>query len=293
MLLLTLANSLYKPYGILGSSFAIITIILSILFIYLGGKIKNERTLNRVILIFGIIFITMEITHEVRRYFELGGYDFSSFPFQISSVSMYLCVIIQLVGRGRIRSSILSFMSLFTVLSGVLPIFFAQGNLFRWGSMVGVMFSFIWHLLLAMLGCLVMGHIKMGKSLKVDKVRIAEAVVVFVLVTCIAQVLNFSIHHLATPWQMPEVGYKEVGYIKNYELDPDSASLFYISPYFKSNISIGLAAIWLRGGFLLAWAAYAFIFIILALLIYFSSFGIRKMIVAINNKKMLKEPRIS
>ena len=277
-------NDLYKPWGLLGILFAVGSILLGCFAVYIGKRIKNEKTLNNIILLFGISFFIMEVVHEVRRYYELGGYDWSSFPFQISSVSMYLCFILQFIKRGRAREAILSFMSLFTTLSGFLPIFFAQGNLFRWETLQGVMFSFIWHILLALLGLIVLSYKDMGKNFKNDKYRIIEAFSIFIIITCIAQILNLGIHTFAKPFPIPEIGYKEVGYIPKYELDPDSASLFYISPFFKSNIGIGLSTIWLKLGFLAAWGAYSFSFITLASLVYLISFSIKRALAYLINR---------
>ena len=45
------------------------------------NKTKNKKLLNGIILIYGLLFLGLEIYHEINRYFFFGYYDFSSIPF--------------------------------------------------------------------------------------------------------------------------------------------------------------------------------------------------------------------
>lgn len=58
------------------------------------NKTKNKKLLNGIILIYGLLFLGLEIYHEINRYFFFGYYDFSSIPFQFCSIPIYLCLIL-------------------------------------------------------------------------------------------------------------------------------------------------------------------------------------------------------
>ena len=271
-----LANE-FKPYGLVGILFIIIAIIIAMLSFYVGKRLRGrEKSFNILILTTSIIFIVLEIFHEVERYIELGGYDWSSFPFQFCTTTLYLGLLFPLLKKGKIRESILMFFCTFTFLSGILPIIFAQGNLFRWPSVIQVLFSFTWHVLLFFVGGTSIGYFNIGKSYSRDRSKLYGAIVVFVLLTCVAQVLNVLIHYFGPGWEVGSDIIKEAGWIEEYYFDPDSVSLFYISPYFKSNITIIFGTVWVKFGWFANWILYDIIFIFGAYVVYFSTMGIRK-----------------
>ena len=142
--------------------------------------------------------------------------------------------------------------------------------------MAGVLFSFIWHILLLMVGGLSIGFLDVGHSFRVEIKPLIYVALMFFIITCIAQLLNVTIHYMAGGWQNPIGGYKEAGYMPNYELDPDSVSLFYISPYFKSNIPVVLDDVWKNSGWLVCWALYVGALIVLELIVYFSNYYLRR-----------------
>ena len=275
--MLELLSAEFKPYGLVGIMFIVIAIIVAIMSFYLGRRLRGrEKTYNTLIFICSLVFIGLEIFHEVERYIELGGYDWSSFPFQFCTTTLYLGLLVPLLKKGKTRNSILMFFCTFTFLSGILPIVFAQGNLFRWPTVIQVLFSFIWHVLLFFVGGVSIGYFNIGKNYQNDRKKMYGAIIVFVLLTCVAQVLNTLIHYFGPGWEVGSEVIKEAGWCENYYFDPDSASLFYISPYFKSNINIIFGPFWLKFGWLANWILYDLIFIFGAYVVYFTIMGIRK-----------------
>ena len=279
-------SHVYEPWGALAISFLILSIFLLALGIFIGTKIKdNDKTFSRILLGFGILFLCFEFIHEYGRYQEFNSYDWSSFQFQICSVSMYLSLIVPFIKKGRVKKSFIMFIATFTTLSGILPLVFAQGNLLRWPTLMGILFSFVWHILLIFVGSITIGYIDLGRSFKKEYKYLIGTFVIFFAITCIAQLLNVSIHYLAPGFSVGENVIKEVGYIPNYELDPDSVSLFYISPYFKSNIPVVFDTVWLNYGWVACWGLYLLAFQFGAFLVYFVNFICKKIEFIILKKK--------
>lgn len=278
-----------KPWSIIPIIFVILGFVLTFLSIYVGRKyVKSDKVFNIILLIFSVFFVSMEVIHEVERFKEFGKYDWSSFPFQLCSVSMYLTILVPFFKDGKVKKSFIMFFALFTLLSGILPLIFGQGNLTRWPSFGGILFSFAWHILLMMVGGLSIGYANVGMSWKKEWKIILASLAIFAGITCIAQLLNFSIHTFVGGWEKPVDGIKQIGYIANYELDPDSCSLFYISPYFKSNIPVVFDIIWEKLGWVACWMIYIAAFSFGAVLIYLAIYAIRKSFNLLNRRFILQ-----
>ncbi len=274
----------HKPWGYLGISFLILAILMFAFSIYASRKwIKSNKVYNIVVLLFTLAFISMEAIHEVARFKEFGTYDWSSFPFQMCSVTMYVSLISVFIREGKVKKAFSMFFATFTLLSGILPLIFAQGNLLRWPTMGGILFSFFWHILLLCLGGVSIGYNHIARSFRKEYKSLIAVAAMFFIITCIAQILNVTIHYTAGAYPLPDSGIKEVGYIPNYVLDPDSVSLFYISPYFKSNIPVVFDDIWLNAGWVACWIIYVIAFVVGEYIVYFSTYGIKKIYFMVKN----------
>ena len=249
--------------------------------IFIGRKyLKTDKSYSIVIGIISILLVSMEIYHEVERYLQFGTYDWSSFPFQFCSVTMYICVLMPFVKDCKFKKVLIMFLALYNFLSGSLPLYLAQGNLTRWPTISGVIFSFAWHCILLLIGSLSIGYLNVGHGFKLERKVILQTFAFFFFITCIAQVLNTIIHYGAGASNFPvppEGEFKHAGWRENYELDPDSASLFYISPFFQSNITIVYADVWAKAGWVANWALYVVSFGLASMLVYGAIYGIRRL----------------
>ena len=285
MLLSFLAVGDHKPWGFLGISFVILAVLLFAFSIYASRKwIKSNKAYSIVVLLFSLCFISMELIHEIGRFKQFGQYDWSSFPFQMCSVTMYVALMSVFFKDGRAKKAFSMFFATFTLLSGILPLIFAQGNLFRWPTLGGILFSFIWHILLLCLGGVSIGYNHIARSFRKEYKSLIAVAVMFLVITIIAQLLNVTIHYAAGGFEVADGVIKEAGYMPNYELDPDSASLFYISPYFKSNIPVVFDDIWLNSGWVMCWIVYVLAFVVGEYIVYFSTYGIKKIYFMIKNE---------
>ena len=286
ILLLLAQPNFHKPWGLPAILFVIFGISLSIGALFVGRLfIKKEKVYNTIILSCGLLFLCMEIYHEVERYLSFGSYDWSSFPFQFCTMGMYMCLIIPFLKNNSFKKTLVMFLGIYVFLSGVLPLFFGQSNMTRWPNNFGVIFSFVWHILLLFVSSLSIGFYGLGRDLKHEYKYIILAFVLFIGITCFAQVLNVTIHFTAGAWPKPLEGFKEVGYIPNYELDPDSASLCYISPYFVSNLPVVFNAVWKKAGWFVCWMLYLVVFAFGSIVVYFSIYGFRRLDRIIRHRK--------
>ena len=105
----------------------------------------DKKLLNGIILIYGLLFLGLEIYHEINRYFFFGYYDFSSIPFQFCSIPIYLCLILPFIKNEKIRMPIFYYIGIYCMIAGIFPLLFGQGQLCRWSNIFDVIRSFVWH----------------------------------------------------------------------------------------------------------------------------------------------------
>ena len=86
------------------------------------NKTKNKKLLNGIILIYGLLFLGLEIYHEINRYFFFGFYDFSSIPFQFCSIPIYLCLILPFIKNEKIRMPIFYYLGIYCMICRHLPV---------------------------------------------------------------------------------------------------------------------------------------------------------------------------
>ena len=107
---------------------------------------------QRVFLITGTVLLVSEIWKQYCLTFVLNGgtYQWWYFPFQLCSVPMYLCLPLAFIKGGKIRDSLLAFLSDYTLLSGVIVFLDTTGM--HYGYIPLTIHSFLWHFLLIALG---------------------------------------------------------------------------------------------------------------------------------------------
>lgn len=232
------------------------------------NKTKNNKLLNGIILIYGLVFLGLEIYHEVKRYFFFGYYDFSSIPFQFCSIPIYLCLILPFIKNEKIRMPIFYYLGIYCMIAGIFPLLFGQGQLCRWSNIFDVIRSFLWHVLILQVSILSVVHAEIGKNIKKDYKYFLGAVAIFVGLTVIAQLINVTLHYTGGINYKPTDG-KPFKDVTNTPLfDPDVASCFYISPFFVSNMPV-YSQIWLKFGWFANYIIYVISFSFLATILYF------------------------
>lgn len=262
-------------------------ILISFLVKYLDKK-GHTKILNLLIFIYGITFVALEIYHEINRYFELGHYDWSSFPFQFCSIPIYMCPILPFIKSEKVRNACFYYLGTFCLISGIFPLFFGQSQLCRWSNPWDTVRSFVWHILIVHIAIISIVYKKIGKNIKDNKQAIISAVALFVCFTVIAQLINVTLHYTGG------INFKTIDGaplkdVHNTRLDdPDIASCFYISPFFVSNMPV-YHSIYLTFGWITNYVAYIFSFSLLAIILVFTYFGIYKLSELVKTKFLNKK----
>lgn len=234
---------------------------------------KNRKVINFIIFGYGIVFLGLELYHEINRFVRLGFYDFSSFPFQFCSIPIYLCLILPFIKNEKVRDSFFYYIGIYCFVSGLFPLFFGQRSLCRWSNAFDTFRSFLWHIMILQLSVIAIVHKPIAVNLKTSYKSLLGAIGIFVSLTVIAQIFNVTLHY-AGGINYPVTGnqpFKTPMTVSLY--DPDAAGCFYISPYIQSTMVV-YDKIWAKLGWAWNYVIYVASFSFLACLIYFLHCGI-------------------
>lgn len=251
-------------------------IAISILVRYLDKK-NHTKILNSLIFAYGIAFLSLEIYHEINRYFELGHYDWSSFPFQFCSIPIYMCPILPFIKNEKVRDACFYYLGTFCLASGIFPLLFGQAQLCRRPNPWDTVRSFVWHILIVHIAIISIVYKKIGKNIKQNYKPLINAIMLFVGFTVIAQLINVTLHYTGGI-NFSTIDGTPLKDIHNTRLDdPDIASCFYISPFFVSNMPV-YHSIYLSFGWITNYIAYLLSFSLLSAILFFAYFGIYRII---------------
>lgn len=247
------------------------------------NKRQDKKIINIIIFCYGLAFLGMEVYHQINRYFMLGFYDWSSFPFQFCSIPIYFCLILPFIKNEKVREPIFYYFAIYNLISGVFPLLFGQGNLCRWNTVADTIRSFVWHILIVQLAIISFTHKNVAYDLKKTYKPLIGAICIFISLTVIAQLINVTLHYTGGIYFGTTDG-SAIKDVTNTTLrDPDSASCFYISPFFVSNMPV-YSTIWIKFGWLTNYILYILSFSLLAVIIYFVTYEIKALIAKFKNK---------
>lgn len=179
-----------------------------------NDKVKKDIKDNKdkIIVLFGIVFLLMEIWKQLMIWkVEFGGrYEIWYFPFQLCSMPMYLCLLYGALARSknmdRFRRVILTFLRDFGFLGGIMALIVHDG-LIHPGFPALTLHGFLWHVLMLMLSVFIS-----YKRLSLKGVSgFVSTLPLFLVLSIIAELINFIFHKFG------------------------DCDMFYISPYHNSS----------------------------------------------------------
>ena len=102
-------------------------IIVSIIFIYFNRKKYNEKRLKIALGIYGIVALILELLKQLIWSFSFDpitnivtwDYTWYSFPYQLCTTPIYVSIICLFLKDNKLRKSLLSYLSFFTILGGI------------------------------------------------------------------------------------------------------------------------------------------------------------------------------
>lgn len=246
-----------KPYGWF-HWLCISLMIIVIIFLYLIKDRHNEKQLKIVLGIYSIVALILEIIKQIIWSFDFSfetnistwDYQWYSFPFQLCTTPIYVCITCFFLKNNKLRDSLLSYICFFTILGSISTILMPD-SCFTRDIVVNI------HTMWLHLGSFVVSvYLLMNNVIKKEKQNLKRATIVFLIFVGIAQVLNIVIYNS--------------GILKD-----ETFNMFYISPYFISTLPI-FDLIQKNVPYIIFLAIYVLILIIGANIIYYITSIIKK-----------------
>lgn len=199
-----------------------ITIMLLILiWLFIIKKKNNDRQLKMVLGIYGIGALILEILKQLIWSFNydaitgiaIWGYQWYAFPFQLCTTPIFVCIICLFLKKGKIRDSLLSYMSFVTILGSLSTILLPDTCLVK-DILVNI------HTMYLHMGSFIVSvYLIMIDEVKLNLKNFINSIIVFLIFLGIAEILNLIMYNTNI-------------------IHSETFNMFYISPYFISSLPI-------------------------------------------------------
>lgn len=193
-----------------------------IITIVLLCRIKhNEKNLKKILLIYALVSIVLEGLKAISWSFNYDevtniikfDYPWYTFPFQLCSTPIYVCLICYFLKRRKLRTTLLSYISFVTILGSISTIFMPD-SCFTDEILININTMWIHY------GAFVVSvYLLIKDEVKVNKLNLKRALTVFLICTSIALLLNIIVYNVNI-------------------LNGETFNMFYISPYFISSLPV-------------------------------------------------------
>ena len=207
-----------KAFGWFHILWIIITII-SIIVLYKLRNKYNEKQLKLVLGIYGFVALVLEILKQIIWSFNYENgivtwdYQWYAFPFQLCTTPIFVSIICVFLKKNKMRNALLSYMAFTTILGGLMTILIPNSCLVE-TILVNI------HTMWLHCGSFVVSvYLLMSGEVKLNMKSLNSSLIVFIIFVIIAQILNISIYNTGI-------------------LNGETFNMFYISPYFISELPI-------------------------------------------------------
>lgn len=246
-----------KVYGL----FHCFWLVLSIIFIIILYSKKNkygENKLKIVLGVYGIVALILEILKQLIWSFNYDpitniikwDYEWYSFPFQLCTTPIYVCIICLFLKKNNIRESLLSYMAYITILGGIATMIMPT-SCFVSDILVNI------HTMWLHCGSFVVSvYLLMSGEVVLDIKNLINGIKVFIFFVLIAMLLNVLINNIGI-------------------LNSETFNMFYISPYFESTLPI-FNIIWKNVPYIIFLLIYIISIVLGGCLIYFIAIFIKQ-----------------
>jgi len=193
----------------------------SVFLLYKKRTTHNEKQLNKVLLIYGLVALFLEIFKQIMWAFSydttnnlvIWDYEWYAFPFQLCTTPIFVSIICAFLKKGKLKSSLLSYLSFVTILGSIATIIIPDD------CFVSDIFINI-HTMWLHCGSLVVSlYLLLSGEVELKINNFINAILVFIFFVVIALILNISIYQSGI-------------------LGGETFNMFYISPYFISSLPI-------------------------------------------------------
>lgn len=189
--------------------------------LYLLKRYWGEKQLKWVLAIYGIVSLLTEVAKQISWSVEWDmatqtatwDYQWYSAPFQLCSTPIYLSLICLFLRPGKLRESLLTYLSLVTIIGGFMTLILPDSCLCS-DILVNI------HTMWLHCGSFVLAiYLLMSGHARLDKTGWIRASVVFFILAGIALAMNIGVYQSGI-------------------LGDETFNMFYISPYFISVLPV-------------------------------------------------------
>ena len=208
------------PYGWFHILWITLTITLTII-LYLNKNKYNEKQLKLVLGIYGVVTFILELTKQLIWSFNYDSitniitwdYEWYAAPFQLCTTPMYVSLICLFLKKNKLRDSLLSYLAYFTILGSIATIIIPD-SCFTSYIEINI------HTMYLHCGSLVVSlYLLFTKEVPLNYKNFLYGFIVFLIFILLANTLNISFY-------------------KTGIIGDETFNMFYISPYFISELPI-------------------------------------------------------
>jgi len=209
-----------KPYGWYHLLCLFIMIVFLVI-LFLRRKKHSELQLKLILGIYSFTALIFELLKQIIWAFNFDSttnmvswdYEWYSFPFQLCTTPIYVCLLCTFLKNNKLRKSLLSYIAYFTILGSVMTAIIPD-SCFCSDILVNI------HTMWLHLGSLVVSmYLLFSGEVEFKRKNINNATLVFIFFILIAELLNIIVYNSGV-------------------LNGESFNMFYISPYFISVLPI-------------------------------------------------------
>lgn len=195
--------------------------VVAIALLYTQRRHAGEKQLKWVLGIYGIVAATTELLKQLSWSLDIGGaaggfiwdYSWYSAPFQLCSTPIYVSLICLFLKKGKFRDHLLSYMGFITILGGLMTMLMPS-SCFVDDILVNI------HTMWLHCGGLVVSvYLLMSNAVPLERKSLLKAGVTFLCFVAVALTLNVAVYHSGI-------------------LGDETFNMFYISPYFPSELPV-------------------------------------------------------
>ena len=219
--LLGLKGTMERPtnYGWFHLMFFAIVIASTILICIYGRNAKSKNFKIVVAVLWGGVLLLEIYKQLIFSISEVDGqavwdYQWYAFPYQLCSTPLFLLPFVAFMKDGKIRDSIMSFLSTFAMFGG-LVVFLYPNDVFVQTIGINIQ-TMIHHGLQIVLGIYFMVY----NRKKLNWMYFVKGIIVFAVMVGIAQLLNIIVYHAVT------------------KANGETFNMFYISPYYPCTLAL-------------------------------------------------------
>ena len=179
----------------------------------------SERTDRIVVAIFAVLLVGCEVFKQLFWFEFYGYYRLEILPYQFCSVPIYVAIFASLVPWDKARDVCYRFLAFYGIIGGLAVMLVPTAVLYTYFISMSL-HAMLWHTALVVMGVYLIASRGYGKNIR-EMIAPAVMFVCFVAVAIVGNILVYHLH-LNTPACQPG----------------DSLSMFYISPYYPTQIPL-------------------------------------------------------